>query len=127
ANGIYLVDKQEPGHSSKLEEIEALLDELGAEEDRKVVLFSEWTTMLGRIEPLLDARGLGYVRLDGSVPQKKRAELVRAFETDPACRFFLTTNAGSTGLNLQVADTVVNVDLPWNPAVLEQRIARAHR
>ncbi len=127
ANGTYLVDKQEPGHSSKLEELESLLDELGAEEDRKVVLFSEWTTMLGRIEPLLDARGLGYVRLDGSVLQKKRAELVRAFETDPACRFFLTTNAGSTGLNLQVADTVVNVDLPWNPAVLEQRIARAHR
>ena len=40
---------------------------------------------------------------------------------------FLTTNAGSTGLNLQAANTVINVDLPWNPAVLEQRIARAHR
>jgi superfamily II DNA or RNA helicase len=40
---------------------------------------------------------------------------------------FLTTNAGSTGLNLQAADTVINVDLPWNPALLEQRIARAHR
>ena len=45
----------------------------------------------------------------------------------PACRLFLTTNAGSTGLNLQAANTVINVDLPWNPAVLEQRIARAHR
>ena len=39
----------------------------------------------------------------------------------------ITTNAGSTGLNLQAANTVINVDLPWNPAVLEQRIARAHR
>jgi len=42
-------------------------------------------------------------------------------------RVLLTTNAGSSGLNLQAANTVINVDLPWNPAVLEQRIARAHR
>jgi superfamily II DNA/RNA helicase len=67
------------------------------------------------------------VRLDGSVPQKQRQQLVHSFQNDPACRLFMTTNAGSTGLNLQAADTVVNVDLPWNPAVLEQRIARAHR
>ena len=61
------------------------------------------------------------------MPQKKRQELVHEFQTDPDCRLFLTTNAGSTGLNLQAANTVINVDLPWNPAVLEQRIARAHR
>jgi superfamily II DNA/RNA helicase len=52
---------------------------------------------------------------------------VHQFQRDPTCRVFLTTNAGSTGLNLQAANTVINVDLPWNPAVLEQRIARAHR
>ncbi len=127
ANGTYLVDKKAPGYSSKLEELAALFDRLAAEDGRKVVLFSEWTTMLGLIEPLLEARGLGFVRLDGSVPQKKRAGLVQRFEQDPDCVFFVTTNAGSTGLNLQVADTVVNVDLPWNPAVLEQRIARVHR
>ena len=63
----------------------------------------------------------------GKVPQKKRQALVQQFQKDPDCRLFLTTNAGSTGLNLQAADTVINVDLPWNPAVLEQRIARAHR
>jgi len=67
------------------------------------------------------------VRLDGSVPQKKRAQLVHTFQNDPSCKLFITTNAGSTGLNLQTANTVINVDLPWNPAVLEQRIARAHR
>jgi superfamily II DNA/RNA helicase len=61
------------------------------------------------------------------VPQKQREELVRRFQDDPACGVFLTTNAGSVGLNLQAANTVINVDLPWNPAVLEQRIARAHR
>src|SRR5213076_1698305 len=67
------------------------------------------------------------VRLDGSVPQKKRPELVHEFQTSADCKLFLTTNAGSTGLNLQAANTVINVDLPWNPAVLEQRIGRAHR
>jgi superfamily II DNA/RNA helicase len=52
---------------------------------------------------------------------------VNEFQTNPKCKVFLSTNAGSTGLNLQAADTIINVDLPWNPAVLEQRIARAHR
>jgi len=104
-----------------------LLDNLFAEEGRKVVLFSEWKRMLDLIEPLLVERGLGYVRLDGSVPQKKRLQLVQEFQNSEDCRLFITTNAGSTGLNLQAANTVINVDLPWNPAVLEQRIARAHR
>src|SRR5207249_10152063 len=67
----------------------------------------------------------GFVRLDGSVPQAKRKQLVAEFQREPKCRVFLTTNAGSTGLNLQAADTVINVDLPWNPALLDQRIARA--
>lgn len=83
--------------------------------------------MLGLIEKPLKRLKLPFVRLDGSVPQKKRAELVHRFQNDRSCRVFLTTNAGSTGLNLQAANTVINVDLPWNPAVLEQRIARAHR
>jgi SNF2 family DNA or RNA helicase len=127
ANSTYLVDKQAPGYSSKLEEIDAMLGQLAAEEDRKIIMFSEWTTMLDLIEPILEKHGIEYVRLDGSVPQKKRQELVHRFQKDPVCRLFLTTNAGSTGLNLQAANTVINVDLPWNPAVLEQRIARAHR
>ncbi len=127
ANGTFLVDKQKPNYSSKLERLDELFESLFDEEGRKVVLFSEWTTMLDLIEPLLRKRKLDFVRLDGSVPQKKRQELVYRFQTDAGCRLFLTTNAGSTGLNLQAANTVINVDLPWNPAVLEQRIARAHR
>jgi hypothetical protein len=127
ANSTYLVDKQAPGYSSKLERLEELFEELVAEEARKIVLFSEWTTMLGLIEKLIKRFDLQYVRLDGSVPQKKRQQLVHQFQRDPDCRLFMTTNAGSTGLNLQAADTVINVDLPWNPAVLEQRIARSHR
>ncbi len=127
ADGSYLVTKEEPNWSSKLERLAGLFDEIAAEDGRKVVLFSEWTTMLDLIEPLLKERGLAFVRLDGKVPQKRRQDLVHTFQTDPACRLFLTTNAGSTGLNLQAANTVINVDLPWNPAVLEQRIGRAHR
>ena len=127
ANSTFLVEKKQPAYSSKLEYLEELLDGLFGEANRKVLMFSEWTTMLDLIEPLLKARKLDYVRLDGQVPQKERQTLVNRFREDPNCRLFITTNAGSTGLNLQAANTVINIDLPWNPAVLEQRIARAHR
>ena len=83
--------------------------------------------MLDLVEPMLERLKVGFVRLDGSVPQKMRQQIVNRFQTDAICRVFLTTNAGSTGLNLQAADTVINLELPWNPALLEQRIARAHR
>lgn len=127
ANSTFLVDKQAPGYSSKLVKLAEMLDDLAAEEDRKIVLFSEWTTMLDLITPLLKDAGMEFVRLDGKVPQKKRQALITRFKEDPKCQVFLTTNAGSTGINLQAANTVINVDLPWNPALLEQRIARAHR
>ncbi len=127
ADSTFLVDKQPPGYSSKLEAIDDLIGSLLAEEDRKIIIFSEWTTMLGLIEPLIEKHGASYVRLDGSVPQKQRQQLVQKFQNDPDCRLFITTNAGATGLNLQAANTIINVDLPWNPAVLEQRVARAHR
>ncbi len=68
-----------------------------------------------------------YVSFHGGVPSEKRPALVERFRDDPACRVFLSTDAGATGLNLQHASTLVNMDLPWNPALLEQRIARIHR
>ncbi len=127
ADSTFLVDHEPPGHSSKLEALDDLLGQLAAEPDRKILIFSEWTTMLGLVEQLLVKHELPYVRLDGSIPQKQRQALVARFQEDPGCRVFITTNAGATGLNLQAANTVINVDLPWNPAVLEQRISRAHR
>ena len=127
ADSTVLVDKQTPGFSSKLDITDDLLARLGSEDECKCVLFSEWTTMLGLIEEQLKAHGIGYVRLDGSVPQQKRGALVKQFEEYDKCCFFLATNAGSTGLNLQFANTIINVDLPWNPAILEQRIGRVHR
>ena len=68
-----------------------------------------------------------YALLHGGMTGKDRKAVMEAFKTDPDCRVFLSTDAGGVGLNLQVADTVVNLELPWNPAVLEQRIARVHR
>ncbi len=127
ADSTFLCDKTEPSFSSKLERLRELLAGLIAEPERKILVFSEWTTMLNLIEPILRELHAPFLRLDGSVPQAKRKQLVAEFQRNPECRVFLTTNAGSTGLNLQAADTVINVDLPWNPALLEQRIARAHR
>lgn len=126
-DSTFLVDKEEPGYSSKLERLEELLERFAEDPERKVVLFSEWTTMLGLIEPILERLGIGHVRLDGKVPQKKRQQIVERFQNDADCCAIIMSNAGTTGLNLQAANTVINVDLPWNPAVLEQRIARAHR
>jgi superfamily II DNA/RNA helicase len=63
----------------------------------------------------------------GSVPQRKRREEINRFKQDPECRLFISTDSGATGLNLQAANIVINLDLPWNPAKLEQRIARAWR
>lgn len=113
--------------SPKLEELERILGDLLEEPDRKVIVFSEWERMLQLVRELAAEMGIETAWHTGSVPQhRRRAEIVR-FKNDPACRLFLSTDSGSVGLNLQVASAVVNVDLPWNPAKLEQRIARAWR
>lgn len=127
ADCAFLVEKVPPARSSKLDDLSDLLDALLSANGRKIVMFSEWTSMLDLVEPILRRLKADFVRLDGSVPQKKRQALIGGFVQDPKRRIFLATNAGSVGLNLQAADTVVNIDLPWNPAVLEQRISRVHR
>jgi superfamily II DNA or RNA helicase len=125
-NSTYLLD-QETDHGVKADELAALFDDLFAEPKAKAVVFSQWTRTHDIVIRRLEARGLGYVSFHGGVPSEKRPALVDRFRDDPACRVFLSTDAGSTGLNLQHASTLVNMDLPWNPAVLEQRIARIHR
>jgi hypothetical protein len=67
------------------------------------------------------------VLFHGRIASKDRRELISQFKQDPKCRVFLSTDAGGVGLNLQNASTVVNMDLPWNPAVLDQRVGRVHR
>lgn len=111
----------------KLEELERILDDLLEDETAKVIIFSEWVRMLELVKERLDAKGIGYAEHTGKIPQQARRAQIRAFKDDPACRIFLSSDSGSTGLNLQVANVVINLDLPWNPARLEQRIARAWR
>ena len=97
----------------------ALFDELFAEPEAKAVVFSQWTRTHDIVIRRIEARELGYVSFHGGVPSDKRPALVERFRDDPACRVFLSTDAGCTGLNLQHASTLVNMDLPWNPAILE--------
>jgi SNF2 family DNA or RNA helicase len=125
-NSTYLLD-QETDHGVKADELAALFDDLFADPEAKAVVFSQWTRTHHIVIRRLEARQLGYVSFHGGVPSDKRPALVERFRDDPACRVFLSTDAGSTGLNLQHASTLVNMDLPWNPAILEQRIARIHR
>jgi superfamily II DNA or RNA helicase len=111
----------------KLRELEHILTDEIANNGHKAIVFSQWTGMLELTKPIVKRVGLGYVTLTGSVPSGKRGALIEKFFDDPDCRVFLSTDAGGVGLNLQAASLVVNLDLPWNPAVLEQRIGRAHR
>jgi superfamily II DNA or RNA helicase len=113
--------------SPKLDEMEALLSEIASEGTSKVLVFSEWVKMLELAAARLDRLGLGYAMLHGSIPTEKRPALLDRFRDDPAVRVLLSTDAGGVGLNLQVATYVVHLDLPWNPARLDQRTARAHR
>jgi superfamily II DNA or RNA helicase len=111
----------------KLEELEKILGDLLAEPDRKIIIFSEWERMLSLVRELAGEMGVEVAWHTGSVPQHRRREEINRFKQDPDCRLFLSTDSGSVGLNLQVASAVINIDLPWNPAKLEQRIARAWR
>src|ERR1700722_7244475 len=125
-NSTYLLD-QETDHGVKADELAAIFDELFVDPEAKAVVFSQWTRTHDIVIRRLEARGVGYVSFHGGVPSDKRPALIERFREDPACRVFLSTDAGGTGLNLQHASTLVNMDLPWNPAILEQRIARIHR
>jgi superfamily II DNA or RNA helicase len=122
-----LIDKE--GESSapgaKFELLLELLDEC-VEEEHRVLLFSQFTSMLDLIEARLDEIGMRYCRLDGST-RDRRGEVSR-FVNDPKIPVFLISlKAGGHGLNLTAADTVILYDPWWNPAVEDQAAARAHR
>ena len=112
--------------SPKLDEFAELVPELLGD-SHKVVVFSQWETMILEAAKVLDRQGIEYAVLHGGLSGKERKAALEEFASDPDCAVFLSTDAGGTGLNLQTADTVLNLELPWNPAVLEQRIARVHR
>ena len=131
-DALALHDKEIPPRdrektAPKLRELEHILTDEIANNGHKALVFSQWSGMLALTTPVVKRVGLGYVTLTGAVPSAKRGGLIERFFEDPDCRVFLSTDAGGVGLNLQAASLVVNLDLPWNPAVLEQRIGRAHR
>lgn len=126
ADSTYLLDGRTK-RGVKPGEIVSVLEEVLADPGVKVVVFSQWIRMHELILEGIRKKGWGHVFLNGQVPGPKRKEIVRRFREDPECRIFLSTDAGGVGLNLQSASVVLNADLPWNPAVLEQRIGRVHR
>lgn len=125
-NSTFLFDK-ETNHSPKLSEFREIVRELVIEENRKVVVFSEYERMTHLAGEVLEKLGIGFVSLHGGVPSRKRGALIEKFHRDPECCVFLSTDAGGVGLNLQAASAVINFEPPWNPARLEQRIGRVHR
>ena len=125
-NSTYLLD-QSTDYGNKADEMIQLLDEVFEEPEAKVVVFSQWVRMHELVARRLEKKKWEHVMFHGRVPSRKRKGLVERFKQDPACRLFLSTDAGGVGLNLQNASAVVNLDQPWNPAVLEQRIGRVHR
>ncbi len=114
-------------HDTKIDELMDVVENMIENGEEKMVVFSQWERMTRLICQDLDKRGIDYAYLNGSVPSAKRKELMDRFTEKPDCRIFVSTDAGSTGLNLQIASWVVNLDLPWNPAILEQRVGRIYR
>lgn len=127
-NSTFLIDKK-TNYSPKLSELRRiLLGKLDLKNSkRKIIIFSEWIRSHQLISEVLRELDVGYVELSGKVPVKKRGKILQEFEENENCQVFLSTEAGGAGLNLQVADTVINFELPWNPAKKNQRIGRIDR
>ncbi|GAA0774087.1 SNF2 helicase associated domain-containing protein [Clostridium subterminale] len=114
------------GDSGKYNALYDILEE-ALENNHKVLLFSQFTTILGSIREKLNKKGVNTMYLDGSVPSKDRMNLVREFNEGEPSIFLISLKAGGTGLNLTSADMVIHFDPWWNPAVEEQAVDRAHR
>jgi superfamily II DNA or RNA helicase len=112
------------GTSSKLDDLLEMVGEMIAE-GRRILLFSQFTSMLELIKPPLVAAGIRFVELRGDTGD--RAEPVRSFEAGEVPLFLISLKAGGRGLNLTSADTVIHYDPWWNPAVEDQASDRAHR
>jgi SNF2 family DNA or RNA helicase len=110
--------------SAKLDRLIEMVLELSSE-GRKIIVFSQFTSMLDLIRQRLDAERLRYSELTGKTRDRKDA--VEAFQTGTAEIFLISLKAGGVGLNLTAADTVIIFDPWWNPAVEDQAIDRAHR
>lgn len=121
---LFMEDYQ--GESGKLDSLRDLLVQI-AEGGHRVLIFSQFRGMLDRIEQELPDLGLTSFKITGSTPSQERQEMTKAFNQGARDVFLISLKAGGVGLNLTGADTVILVDLWWNPAVESQAIGRAHR
>jgi len=110
--------------SGKLDSLLEMLDELMSE-GRRVLLFSQFTSMLALIEQALHKRGIAYVKLTGETDDRRTP--VERFQAGEVPLFLISLKAGGTGLNLTAADTVIHYDPWWNPAAENQATDRAYR
>ena len=118
--------------SPKLEEFVRVMEDLLDDSGGKIVVFSQWERMLRLarfvVRDPLEKRDLRAEIFHGGLNSRARDEMLEAFRLDPEFHVLFSTDAGGLGLNLQeAASIVVNLEVPWNPAVLEQRIGRVHR
>ncbi len=114
------------GASGKMEALFEII-ETALENKQRMLIFSQFPSMLKIIQEQLQANGKDAYFLDGSTPSQERVRLVESFNAGAQDIFLISLKAGGTGLNLTGADTVILYDLWWNPAVEEQAIGRAHR
>jgi len=110
--------------SAKLEALTEMVQQL-VQDGRKILIFSQFTSMLSKVAGKLDEAGLTYVELTGST--KDRATPIAQFQQGDVPIFLISLKAGGTGLNLTAADVVIHYDPWWNPAVEDQATDRAHR
>lgn len=125
SDSTFILD-QETRFDTKINELMCILDDIFTSQE-KVVIFSQWERMTRLVKMELDKRNVGYAYLHGGVKSHHRKVILENFHQKNDCRVFLSTDAGGVGLNLQCASFVINLDIPWNPAVLEQRIGRIYR
>ena len=118
--------KEYEGKSGKIEYLKELILECIAE-GHKILLFSQFTSILKNISQEFDSLNISYYYLDGSTKVKDRNDLVNKFNNDKTSVFLISLKAGGTGLNLTSADIVIHFDPWWNPAVENQATDRAHR
>lgn len=126
-NSTFLLDR-ETDHGNKVDELMTLLEDLFQDPKAKAVVFSQWLSTHELIQHRLAERRWGHVLFSGQVSGEKCGALVEQFATDANCRLFLSTDATGCEFQLQHPQaTVIHIDNPWNPAVLEQRFGRVHR
>ena len=119
------VAKLEP-ENAKLVELKELVKDL-TEQGHKLVIFSQFVPVVNLIQEELSGEGISTLVYHGHLSEDDRNLHLTKFVGEAEYRVLASTDAGQFGLNLQAADVVVNYDLPWNPARLQQRIARLHR